>query len=69
MDVKVGGLLGLLLRLAAENPDGTNLALSIASARRQVLLVDMDLRKPRFANCLGLKCDQGLLGVLDGRVS
>ena len=46
-----------------------NLALSIArQPERSVLLVDMDIEKPQVANCLGLKCETGLLSVLDGRV-
>ncbi len=45
-----------------------NLALSMArQPERQVLLADMDLRKPQVAACLGLKCQEGLLGVIEGR--
>ena len=45
-----------------------NLALSIARQReRQVLLVDLDLRKPNVATCLGLKSTEGVVGVLEGR--
>jgi capsular exopolysaccharide synthesis family protein len=45
-----------------------NIALSIARLpERSVLLVDMDMRKPKVANYLGLKRDFGLLGVLQGR--
>jgi protein-tyrosine kinase len=44
-----------------------NLALSIArQPESSVLLVDMDLEKPQVANCLGIKCKRGLLGVLAG---
>src|ERR1700757_2133134 len=47
-----------------------NLALSISRLQnRSVLLVDMDLQKPMVANYLGLKCDRGLLSVLEGRTS
>jgi protein-tyrosine kinase len=47
-----------------------NLALSIArQPERSVLLVDMDLRKPQVADCLGLTRDEGLLGVLERRVA
>ncbi len=47
-----------------------NLALSMARLpERQVLLVDMDLRKPQVAGCLGLKCDDGVLDVLAGRIT
>lgn len=42
-----------------------NLALSIARQQeRSVLLLDLDLRRPQLADCLGLKCEQDLLGVL-----
>jgi protein-tyrosine kinase len=45
-----------------------NLALSIArQPERSVLLVDMDLQRPQVASCLGLKCRDGLLSLLDGR--
>jgi Mrp family chromosome partitioning ATPase len=44
-----------------------NLALSIARiADRSVLLVDLDMRKPKVANYLGIKRGSGLLGVLQG---
>ena len=44
----------------------TNLALSIArQPERSVLLVDMDLQRPRVADCLGLTCDQDLVSVLE----
>jgi protein-tyrosine kinase len=44
-----------------------NLALSIARlAERSVLLVDMDLKKPKVTEYLGIKSKQGLLSVLDG---
>jgi protein-tyrosine kinase len=47
-----------------------NLALSIArQPERSVLLVDLDLEKPKVANYLGLQCKNGLLGVLEGRVA
>jgi Mrp family chromosome partitioning ATPase len=47
-----------------------NLALSIArQPERSVLLVDMDLRKPQVADCLGLIRDEGVLGVFEGRVA
>jgi protein-tyrosine kinase len=45
-----------------------NLALSIArQPERSVLLVDFDFAKPQVAACLGLKCDDGVVGVLEGR--
>lgn len=44
-----------------------NLALSMArEPERQVFLADLDLRKPQVAGCLGLKCGEGVLGVLEG---
>jgi protein-tyrosine kinase len=47
----------------------TNLALSIArQPDRQVLLADLDLRKPQVASCLGLKCQDGVLGVIEERI-
>lgn len=46
-----------------------NLALSIArQLDRQVLLADLDLRKPQVASCLGLKCRDGVLGVVEERI-
>jgi Mrp family chromosome partitioning ATPase len=45
-----------------------NLALSIARLpERSVLLVDLDMRKPKVADYLGIKQDFGLLSVLQGR--
>jgi len=45
-----------------------NLALSIARLpERSVLLVDLDMRKPKIANYLGIKRDFGILSVLQGR--
>ena len=45
-----------------------NLALSIARQQdRSVLLVDADIQRPQVANYLGLKCNQGILSVLEGR--
>jgi protein-tyrosine kinase len=46
-----------------------NLALSMArQPERHVFLADLDLRKPRVAESLGLKCRDGALGVIEGRV-
>lgn len=46
-----------------------NLALSLArQPEREVFLADLDLRKPHVAACLGLKCRDGLLGVLEERL-
>jgi protein-tyrosine kinase len=47
-----------------------NLALSIARlANRSVLLVDMDLPKPKVAEYLGIKGGEGLLSVLENEAS
>ena len=46
-----------------------NLALSMGrQPERQVFLVDLDLRRPRVAASLGIKCREGLLGVIEGRI-
>ena len=46
-----------------------NLALSAArQLERQVLLVDLDLRKPHVATSLGLKSTDGVVGILEQRV-
>jgi protein-tyrosine kinase len=47
-----------------------NLAMSIARLpERSVLLVDMDLQKPKVAEYLGLDFNGGLLSVLEGRAT
>ena len=47
-----------------------NLAMSIARLpERSVLLVDMDLQKPKVAEYLGIPRKTGLLSVVDGRAS
>jgi Mrp family chromosome partitioning ATPase len=47
-----------------------NLALSIARlAERSVLLVDLDLQKPKVTEYLGIKANEGLLSVLVGEAS
>ena len=46
-----------------------NLALSMArDPERQVILVDLDLRKSHVAASLGLSCREGVLDILEGRV-
>jgi protein-tyrosine kinase len=46
-----------------------NLALSLArQPERQVFLADLDLRMPRVAASLGLKCREGLLDVIEAGV-
>ena len=45
-----------------------NLAFSIArQPDRKVFLVDLDLKKPQVATCLGLDCREGVVSVLEGR--
>jgi Mrp family chromosome partitioning ATPase len=47
-----------------------NLALSIARlSDRSVLLVDMDMHRPRVAEYLGIRSNEGLLSALDGEKS
>lgn len=47
-----------------------NLALSIARQPEcSALLVDMDLQKPQVARRLGIPCETGLLGLLEGRAT
>jgi protein-tyrosine kinase len=47
-----------------------NLAMSIARlAERSVLLVDMDMQKPKVAEYLGFKAEDGLLSVLEGNAT
>jgi Mrp family chromosome partitioning ATPase len=47
-----------------------NLALSIVrQPEKAALLIDLDLQRPRLATSLGIDCDQGLLGVLEGQTT
>lgn len=47
-----------------------NLALSIGRQReRSTVLVDLDLRKPQVARCLGLRPEDGVLGVLESNAT
>src|ERR1017187_6232871 len=71
MDLKSWQLLAVTSPTEACGKTLTSINLAISIARqpeRSVLLVDMDLEKPRVAQCLGLKCQAGLLSVLGGRV-
>jgi Mrp family chromosome partitioning ATPase len=46
-----------------------NLALSMArQSERRIFLADLDLRKPHVASSLGLKCRDGAVGVIEGRI-
>jgi capsular exopolysaccharide synthesis family protein len=70
MDMNSWQLLGITSPTAGcgKSVIAVNLALSIARQReRSVLLVDLDLQKPQIANHLGLKCDKGVMSVLEGR--
>jgi capsular exopolysaccharide synthesis family protein len=70
MDLKGWTSLGVTSPTAAcgKTMTAVNLAFSIARQHeRSVLLVDMDLQKPQVANTLGLECQRGLMGVLQGR--
>jgi protein-tyrosine kinase len=64
--------------LAVTSPTGAsgktvtacNLAMSVARLpERSVLLVDLDMRKPKVADYLGLKGDSGVVSVLNGRMT
>ena len=71
MDLKSWQLLAVTSPTPACGKTLTSINLAISIARqpeRSVLLVDMDLEKPQVAQCLGLKCEAGLLSVLEGRV-
>jgi len=47
-----------------------NLALSMArQPDRAILLVDLDLSKPKIANRLGLQCERGLASTLAGKTT
>jgi protein-tyrosine kinase len=72
MDVKSWQFLGITSPTEAcgKSVISTNLALSIArQPERSVLLLDMDLQKPQVASNLGLRCDRGLMSILDGRTN
>jgi protein-tyrosine kinase len=46
-----------------------NLALSIArQPEREVFLADLDFRRPRVADSLGIKCKDGVAGIIEGRI-
>jgi Mrp family chromosome partitioning ATPase len=45
-----------------------NLALSLArQPERPVVLVDLDLQRPRISRYLGIKTEQGVVGILSGK--
>ena len=45
-----------------------NLAIALASAGEQVLVIEADLRRPKLADVLGLERSVGLTSILSGRV-
>ncbi len=68
MDVKEWKFLGITSPTpnCGKTVTSVNLALSIArQPERSVLLVDLDMRKPQVANCLGLRPSDGVLSILD----
>ena len=70
MDVKDWTFLGVTspTQGCGKTVTATNLALSIGrQPERSVLLIDLDLRKPHVATCLGLKPKDGVLSVLENR--
>ena len=72
MDLKSWQLIGITSPTAGcgKTMVAANLALSIArQPHRSVLLADLDLQKPQVANTLGLNCEEGVLGVLEGRTT
>ena len=72
MDLNARNVLAITSPTAAcgKTLTAINLALSIArQPERSVLLLDMDIQKGQVAKCMGLKFDDGLLSVLEGRVS
>jgi protein-tyrosine kinase len=69
MDAKSWQIIGVTSPSAGcgKSVIATNLALSIArQPDRPVLLVDLDLRKPQVASNLGLRCNTGVVNVLQG---
>ena len=70
MDAKDWRFLGITSPTAGcgKTVTAINLALSVGrQPERSVLLLDLDLRKPQVASCLGLKPKDGVLSVLEKR--
>jgi len=72
MDAKEWRFLGITSPTSncGKTVTAVNLALSIGrQPERSVLLMDLDLRKPHVARCLGLKPKNGVIGVVENRSS
>jgi protein-tyrosine kinase len=72
MDQKNWSILGITSPTpgCGKTVTAVNLAMSIArQPDRSVLLVDLDLRKPQVAHCLGANRGSGVVSVLEGRTS
>lgn len=72
MDVKDWQVLAVTSPTAGcgKSVTAINLALSIArQPMRSVLLVDMDLQKPKIGSYLGIPCEHGVLSVIEGRTA
>ncbi len=70
MDKRNGHVLGVTSPTegCGKTVTSVNLALSIArQPERSVVLVDLDLQRPRVARCLGIKAEQGVVSVLSGK--
>src|SRR4029079_8440519 len=70
MDMKSWHMLGVTSPTAGcgKSVISLNLACSIArQPDRSVLLVDMDFQRPKIADYLGLRCEHGMLSVLEGK--
>jgi len=70
MDMKSWHMLGVTSPTAGCGKSVISLNLGFSTARqpdRSVLLVDMDFQRPKIADYLGLRCEHGILSVLEGK--